>query len=171
MVNWSHQQSCSFLQIPKSANVDRTKYVGSSSGPITIFKRNANAFSLNAFVGVRLRLRRCHEMMFFLNISATIKASNFTIYHNVAHGSFFTFPPEITSQSTSSRQQITQTCQFWVMFGSRFVDKGSTDFEEIYSVVNNGSSASFVVMQVVRHFCFLTPKVGPKWTYRDQCFT
>ena len=40
--------------------------------PMTILKRNASAFSLNAIVDV---LRR-HEMIFF-NVSETFKASNF----------------------------------------------------------------------------------------------
>ena len=45
------------------------------------FKRNAKAFSLNAIVDVRLRR---HEMIFFLNISETIRMSDFKIYHKVA---------------------------------------------------------------------------------------
>ena len=36
-----------------------------------------------------------------------------------------------------------QTCKFLVMFGSRFRDNGSTDFENVYCFVNNGSRASF----------------------------
>ena len=44
-----------------------------------IFKRNEKAFPLNAIVDVRHR----HEM-FFGNISKTIRASEFKIYHNVA---------------------------------------------------------------------------------------
>ena len=43
--------------------------------------RNAQAFSLNSIVDVRLRRRR-HEMIF--NISETIVASDDKIYHKVA---------------------------------------------------------------------------------------
>ena len=39
-----------------------------------VFNRNANAFSPNAIVDARLRRRR-HEMIFFWNISETIRAS------------------------------------------------------------------------------------------------
>ena len=88
-----------------------------------VFKRNANAFSLNAIVDVRLRRHR-HEMT-FLNISETTRASYFKSYHIV-----FTFRPEMTSLTTSGRQHIIQTLKFWVMFGSRFLDDGSTDSEK-----------------------------------------
>ena len=43
------------------------------------FKRNAKAFSLNAIVDVRRRLRRRHEM--FFNISETFRASDFIRFH------------------------------------------------------------------------------------------
>ena len=45
-----------------------------------------NAFSLNAIVDVRLRPR--HEMIFF-NISETIRASDFKIYHKIALDSLY----------------------------------------------------------------------------------
>ena len=54
---------------------------------LALFKRNANAFSLNAIVDV-LRRRR-HEMNFFLNILETIRDSDFKIYDRVAHYSLY----------------------------------------------------------------------------------
>ena len=50
-------------------------------------KRNANAFSLNAIVDVRRRLRRRHEITFY--VSETTRASNFKIYHHVAMESLY----------------------------------------------------------------------------------
>ena len=37
------------------------------------------------------------------------------------------------------------------MFGSRLSDIGSTDFEKVHCFVNNGSSASFAVVSVIRY--------------------
>ena len=68
----------------------------------------------------------------------------------------------MTSQSISRRQQIAQMCQFWVMFGSQFLDNGLTDFETVPCFINNGSTSSLAVVQVVIHFCFLTPKCDKK---------
>ena len=51
--------------------------------PLFVFKRNAKAFSLNAIAYVRRRRLRRHEII-FLNISETIRASDFKIYHKVA---------------------------------------------------------------------------------------
>ena len=51
-----------------------------------IIKRNANTFSLNAIVDVRLR--RHHEMIFF-NTSETIRDNDFKIYHKVALDSLY----------------------------------------------------------------------------------
>ena len=62
--------------------------------------------------------------------------------------------------------EIVQTCKFMVMFGSRFLDNGSTDSEKIYSFGNCGSRGLFPLMQYIKHFCFLVPKMGLKWAYR-----
>ena len=53
-----------------------------------------------------------------------------------------------------------KTCEFWVMFGWRFLDNGSTDSEKVYSFGNCDSRA-----QPIRHFYSLTPKMGLKWAY------
>ena len=50
-----------------------------------MFKRNLNPFSLNAIVDIRLRR---HEI-FFLNISETTRAINFSNHPNVAHDSLY----------------------------------------------------------------------------------
>ena len=39
------------------------------------------------------------------------------------------------------------------MFGSRFLDKHSTDFEKVYSFGKGDSSASFMLVQPVRRSC------------------
>ena len=44
------------------------------------------------------------------------------------------------------------------MFGSRFLNDGLADLERVYCFINNGSSASFAVVQVIINFCFLTQK-------------
>ena len=54
-----------------------------------IFKRNPKAFSLNAIVNVRRRLRRRRHEIIFWNISETIRASDFKIYLKVALGSLY----------------------------------------------------------------------------------
>ena len=46
-----------------------------------------------------------------------------------------TTAPDMTSVSTSVRWQIAQTCKFWVIFGSRFLDNASTDSEKVYTVL------------------------------------
>ena len=64
----------------------------------------------------------------------------------------FTFSLKMASPATSSRQQIAKTCSFWVMFGSQFLDNGSTDSKRVYSFVNCDSRASFPLVQPIRHF-------------------
>ena len=57
-------------------------------------KRNADAFSLNAVVDVRLRRRRRrrrHRHEFFFNISEIARASNFKIYHHVDHDNLYIY--------------------------------------------------------------------------------
>ena len=51
-----------------------------------IFKRNPNSFSLrpNAIVDVCLRRRLGRQEMSFFNISESVRASYFEIYHKVA---------------------------------------------------------------------------------------
>ena len=57
------------------------------------------------------------------------------------------------------------------MFGSRFLDNGSTDSEKVYSFGNCDSMASFPLVLSIRHFCFLTPKIGLMWAYRSLRIT
>ena len=52
------------------------------------------------------------------------------------------------------------------MFGSRFLDSGSTDSEKVHRFGNSDSRVSFTLVQPTRHFCSLTPKMGVKWAYR-----
>ena len=128
-------------------------------------KRNAKAFSLNATVDVhRRRLLRRHKMI-FLNISETVRASNHKICDNIYHDSLYIWTGNDVI-TTSSRKKIVQKCKFWVMFGSRFLDNCSTDTERFYSFGNCDSSAPFLLLQSVRHFCSLAPKMGLKWAYR-----
>ena len=47
------------------------------------------------------------------------------------HSTVFIFRPEMTSTYTSGRQQNAQTCSLLVMFGSRFLDNVSFDFERV----------------------------------------
>ena len=83
----------------------------------------------------------------------------------------FVFLPEMMSSTTFDRQQIAQTSEFWIMFGSRFIDKGSTDSEEVYCFGKYDSSTSFPLVQPVRLLCSLTPKMGLKWAYRRRRIT
>ena len=80
-------------------------------------KRNSKAFSV------------------FWKISETIRASDFKIYHKAAL-ILFTFRPEMTSSTTLGRKQSVQTRLFWIMFGSRFLDNGSTNSKKVYSSGN-----------------------------------
>jgi len=65
---------------------------------------SAIAFALSAIVDVRRRLRR-HEMIFF-NISETIRASDFKIYHNVALDSLYiSTGNDVTSYFRSAANQ------------------------------------------------------------------
>ena len=80
------------------------------------------------------------------NISETIRASYFKIYQKVALDSRYilTWNDVI---NYFRRQQIVQTCIFWVIFQSRFLDNGSTDSENVYSFANIDSRASFTLVQ------------------------
>ena len=53
-----------------------------------------------------------------------------------------------------------------VIFGSRFLDNSSTDSKKVYNFGNCDSMGLFPLMQPIRHFCSLTPKMWLKWTYR-----
>ena len=73
----------------------------------------------------------------------------------------------MTSPASSSQQQIVLTCSFWsVIFGSWFLDNGSTDSNRIHSFGNYDSRASFPLVKRIRRFCSLTSKIGLEWTYR-----
>ena len=79
------------------------------------------------------------------NVSETVRASDFKIYHRLALGNIYILTGNDVI-NYSGRQQIVQTCKFWVMFGSRFLDNCSTDYEKIYSFGNwfKGFISSFV---------------------------
>ena len=80
-------------------------------------KRNANAFSLNAIVDVRLLRRpRCHEMIFF-NISKTIRASDFKIYLIVPLNSFHI----LTGNDVTIYFWLAANCTNVSIFGSSFL--------------------------------------------------
>ena len=100
-------------------------------------------FSLNAIVDVR-RLRRRREMIFLIirKLLELTTSRCTTMYPSTA----FTLRPEMTSQSTSDREQVAQTCSFWVMFGCRFLDIRSTDSENVYSFGYCDSSSSFSLL-------------------------
>ena len=78
---------------------------------VTVYKRNADAFSLNAMVEVRLRrLLHSHEMIFLISRKLLeLATSKFTTTQPTI---VFTFRPEMTLQSTSGRRHISQMCQF-----------------------------------------------------------
>ena len=74
-----------------------------------------------------------------------------------------TFRVEMTSQSTSGRQQIAHTCQFWATLLSWFLYNSSTDFEKVYCFVNNGSSTAFAILLLTEHIFASWPwNWGPK---------
>ena len=51
---------------------------------------------------------------------------------------------------------------FWVMFGSRFLDKSSTNLEKVCNFGNGDSSDSFFSSaKQLDMFCFLNEKMGP----------
>ena len=50
--------------------------------------------------------------------------------------------------------------------GSRFFDNVSTYSENVYGFEKCYSRASVTLVQHVRHFCSLTPKMGLKWASR-----
>ena len=67
----------------------------------------------------------------FCKIAETSKASNFRIYHNVALDSLFILTRNgviiyLLHVGSKSHKRV----RFWVMFGLRFLDNGSTDFEK-----------------------------------------
>ena len=83
-------------------------------------------------------------------------SSNFRIYHNALLHSLYS-RVEITSLSTSVRQQIVQTCSFWSCPGR--------DFSTTVKQISRRSTVLERVTQVVHwHFCSLTQKLGLKWT-------
>ena len=86
---------------------------------VTIIKQNAKAFSLNAIVDVRHR-RRHHEMNFLGNISETIRASNFNIYHKVALDSLYISTGNEVINYFSDRKQIVQPVNFGSFSGHDF---------------------------------------------------
>ena len=86
------------------------------------------------------RLRR--REMIFLNISDSIRAINFKIYHNIAHGSLYiSIRNDITIYFRSAPNRT--NVSILVMSGSRFLDNSSTDLEKVYCFVTQGSRISF----------------------------
>ena len=81
------------------------------------------------------------------------------------------FSPEMTSPTTSGRQQIEQRVNFRSCSSCDFSITAQPISKKVYCFVNNGSSASFAVVQVIGRFCFMAPKLGPKRTYCSQGVT
>ena len=98
---------------------------------------DSREFSLNGIVDVR---RRHHEM--FFAISDTTRATNFKTYHNATLGSIYiSTGHDVTIYFQSAANRI--NVFILGMFGWRFLDNFSTDFEVVYSFGNGDSSASF----------------------------
>ena len=157
-----YQQHCPTLSFQTSQPVNTfapTLIFGTAS--FVILSETRMRFRLlNAIVDVRRR----HKMIFWISRKLRkIATSKFTTMYP---RTVLTVPQEMTSQSTSGRQQIVQTCKCGVMFGSRFLDKSSTDSEKVHSFGTSDSRASFLLMQPIRHFCSLTPKMGLELAYR-----
>ena len=76
-----------------------------------------------------------------------------------------TATPDMTSLAISGREKIAHMCKFVVICGSRFLDNGSTDSKTFYIFGNGDSMGSFPLLQCIRYFCSLTPKIGLKWAY------
>ena len=98
----------------------------------SLFKRTAKAFSLNSIVDVRLRRRRRHEMIFF-NISETIGDSDFKNYDRVALDSLYILTGNDIINYFRSAANRTKHVNFSAIFGSRFLNNGSTDSKKVYS--------------------------------------
>ena len=76
----------------------------------------------------------------------------------------FTFRPEMTSQSTSGRQQIEQTCQFG---GHARVAICRWRFNRFLKGLQRWKAwlnASSRILWCTRHFCFLNSKMEFRWT-------
>ena len=81
----------------------------------------------------------------FFYISKTIRASDFKSFHNVALDSLYISTGNdiiIYFRSEANRTNV----YISVKFGSRFLDKVSTDSENFYRFGNCGSSASFALL-------------------------
>ena len=95
-----------------------------------LFTQNEKAFSLNAIVDVCRRhlCRRHHEIIF--NILEAPKAINCKIYHNVAlYSLYISTGNDVIINFQSAANSI--NVFIFVMFGSRFLDNGSTVFENV----------------------------------------
>ena len=82
-------------------------------------KRKANAFSLNATVGVRSTITK----WFFFNISKSIRTANFNIYHDVILASLLVW----LVGRKSHKHQI------GIIFGSWFLNNVATYFKKVYN--------------------------------------
>ena len=81
----------------------------------------------------------------FFNISEVNKASDFKIQNNIAIDRLYIFTGnDATSYFRSAENRI--HVSIFVMFGSQFLDNGSTDSESVYSFENNYSRASFPLL-------------------------
>ena len=118
--------------------------------PISVLIRNNYVIF---YIFLRETRMRFHFMLSslsvydFLKISQkqTTRASNFKIFHNVAHDSpYISTGSDVTIYFRSAANR--KTCHFGVMFRPRFLDNGSAVFKKVYSFGKGDSStSSFIV--------------------------
>ena len=102
--------------------------------------------------------------MMFGNILETIRGCSLKIDHNVAHNSLYISTRNdvaVYFRSAANRTDVL----FLVMFGSRFLDNGSTDFENVYCFVQ---ALHLLLCKSLGIFASWPPKMGPKWPYRGD---
>ena len=132
-----------------------------------IFRRNAVAFRA---IGMGFGNVRSFDRSFDTKSAPRISRKPFHLespnFMATATPTLSTATPDLTSLSTSSRQQIVQTCKFWAIFGSRFSITLQRILKKVNSFGNCDSKGSVSLVQHIRHVCSLSPKMGLKWAYR-----
>ena len=98
-------------------------------------KNVKNVFGRNAVAKRFAHMRQCSFVRSFDTKPAPrISLKPFDLdspnFGETSTPTLFTAAPDMTSISISGRQQIAQTCKFWVTFGSQFLDNGSTDSDK-----------------------------------------
>ena len=115
----------------------------------TFVKRNVNAASAAV------------TKLFFFNISETVKASNFKIYHRIALDSLYIFTGnDVTIYILPVGSKSHKRIHFGSSLGHNFsimVQSIPKKFAVLETVI---PKASFPLIQPVRHFCSLTLKNG-----------